>query len=41
VSAKPLVLFVCVHDAGRYQMAAGFMHHLGKVRVEALLSKLI
>src|SRR5450759_2384980 len=26
---KPSVLFVCVHNAGRSQMAAGFLTHLG------------
>jgi arsenate reductase len=26
---KPSVLFVCVHNAGRSQMAAGFLRHLG------------
>ena len=35
-SAKPSVLFVCVHNAGRSQMAAGFMNHLGQGRVEVL-----
>ncbi len=30
------VLFVCVHNAGRSQMAAGFMRELGKGRVEVL-----
>ena len=25
---KPSVLFVCVHNAGRSQMAAGFLRHL-------------
>ena len=25
MSAKPSVLFVCVHNAGRSQMAAGFL----------------
>ena len=35
-SAKPSVLFVCVHNAGRSQMAAGFMTHLGQGRVEVL-----
>lgn len=32
---QPTVLFVCVHNAGRSQMAAGFMAELsqGKVRV--------
>jgi len=33
---KPTVLFVCVHNAGRSQMAAGFMRELGKGRVEVL-----
>jgi arsenate reductase len=36
VSDKPSVLFVCVHNAGRSQMAAGFMQHLGKGRVDVL-----
>jgi arsenate reductase (thioredoxin) len=31
---KPSVLFVCVHNAGRSQMAAGFLTHLGGERVE-------
>ena len=31
---KPSVLFVCVHNAGRSQMAAGFLAHLGAGRVE-------
>ncbi len=31
---KPSVLFVCVHNAGRSQMAAGFLNHLGSGRVE-------
>ena len=34
--AKPSVLFVCVHNAGRSQMAAGFMTHLSQGRVEVL-----
>lgn len=33
---KPSVVFVCVHNAGRSQMAAGFMQHLGAGRVEVL-----
>jgi arsenate reductase len=33
---KPSVLFVCVHNAGRSQMAAGFMRELGLGRVEVL-----
>jgi arsenate reductase len=35
-SPKPRVLFVCVHNAGRSQMAAGFMNSLGAGRVEVL-----
>jgi arsenate reductase len=34
--SKPSVLFVCVHNAGRSQMAAGFMSYLGQGRVEVL-----
>jgi arsenate reductase (thioredoxin) len=34
--SKPSVLFVCVHNAGRSQMAAGFMNHLGQGRVDVL-----
>ena len=26
--SRPSVLFVCVHNAGRSQMAAGFLTHL-------------
>ncbi|CAB4921346.1 MAG: heat-shock protein HtpX [Actinobacteria bacterium] len=33
---KPSVLFVCVHNAGRSQMAAGFMQHLGNGQVDVL-----
>ncbi len=33
---KPTVLFVCVHNAGRSQMAAGFLQHLGEGRIEVL-----
>lgn len=33
---KPSVLFVCVHNAGRSQMAAGFMRELSHGRVEVL-----
>jgi protein-tyrosine-phosphatase len=33
---KKTVLFVCVHNAGRSQMAAGFMQHLGQGKVEVL-----
>jgi len=34
MSDKPSVLFVCVHNAGRSQMAAGFLTHLSRGRVE-------
>lgn len=33
---KPTVLFVCVHNAGRSQMAAGYLRHLGGSRVDVL-----
>jgi arsenate reductase len=32
----PTVLFVCVHNAGRSQMAAGWLRHLADERVEVL-----
>jgi arsenate reductase len=31
---KPTVLFVCVHNAGRSQMAAGWLRHLAGDQVE-------
>ncbi|WP_317443414.1 arsenate reductase ArsC [Streptomyces collinus] len=31
---RPSVLFVCVHNAGRSQMAAAFLTHLGGDRVQ-------
>ena len=34
--SKPTVLFVCVHNAGRSQMAAGFMQHLAGEKVNVL-----
>jgi arsenate reductase len=34
MSRKPAVLFVCVHTAGRSQMAAGFARHLGGDAIE-------
>jgi len=36
MSSAPLasVLFVCVHNAGRSQMAAGFLQHLAGDRIE-------
>jgi arsenate reductase len=33
-ASVPSVLFVCVHNAGRSQMAAAFLTHLGRDRVE-------
>jgi protein-tyrosine-phosphatase len=33
---KPTVIFVCVHNAGRSQMAAGFMRQLAGDKVEVL-----
>ena len=33
---KPTVLFVCVHNAGRSQMAAGYLKHLAGDRIEVL-----
>ncbi|MGW2598854.1 arsenate reductase ArsC [Streptomyces klenkii] len=34
MSEKPSVLFVCVHNAGRSQMAAAWLTHLASDRVE-------
>ena len=31
---RPSVLFVCVHNAGRSQMAAAFLSHISEGRVE-------
>ncbi|GAA2906323.1 protein-tyrosine-phosphatase [Microbacterium keratanolyticum] len=31
---QPSVLFVCVHNAGRSQMAAGYLRHLAGDRIE-------
>jgi arsenate reductase len=33
-AGKPAVLFLCVHNAGRSQMAAGWLRHLAGERVE-------
>ncbi len=33
---KPSVLFVCVHNAGRSQMAAGYLRHLAGDRINVL-----
>ncbi|MGN2642107.1 arsenate reductase ArsC [Nocardia takedensis] len=34
MASKPSVLFVCVHNAGRSQMAAGFLTHLAGDEIE-------
>jgi protein-tyrosine-phosphatase len=34
MSQKPSVLFVCIHNAGRSQMAAAYLTHLAGDRVE-------
>ena len=34
MSTTPSVLFVCVHNAGRSQMAAGFLTHLAGDQIE-------
>ncbi|WP_067834671.1 arsenate reductase ArsC [Nocardia lijiangensis] len=34
MASKPSVLFVCVHNAGRSQMAAGFLAHLAGGAIE-------
>ena len=36
MSEKPTILFVCVHNAGRSQMAAGYMKELSGGAVEVL-----
>lgn len=33
---RPTVLFVCVHNAGRSQMAAGWLQHLAGERIDVL-----
>jgi len=33
-TSRPSVLFVCVHNAGRSQMAAGFLNHLAGEAIE-------
>ena len=35
---KPTVLFVCVHNAGRSQMAAGYLQQLAGDRIEVMSS---
>ncbi len=36
MTRRPTVLFLCVHNAGRSQMAAGWMRHLAGDRVQVL-----
>lgn len=36
VATQPTVLFVCVHNAGRSQMAAGYLRDLGRNQVHVL-----
>jgi len=36
MSEQPTVLFVCVHNAGRSQMAAGYLQHLAGDRIQVL-----
>jgi len=36
MTATPTVLFVCVHNAGRSQMAAGYLQHLAGDRIDVL-----
>ena len=36
MNPRPTVLLVCVHNAGRSQMAAGFLRHLAGDRIRVL-----
>jgi len=36
MSERPTVLFVCVHNAGRSQMAAGYLQHLAGDHIQVL-----
>lgn len=36
MAETPTVLFVCVHNAGRSQMAAGYLQHLAGDRIQVL-----
>jgi arsenate reductase len=38
VNHRPAVLFLCVHNAGRSQMAAGWLRHLAGDRVQVFSS---
>ena len=37
---KPSVLFVCVHNAGRSQMAAAYLTHMSKGTIEVRVRRL-
>lgn len=34
MTEKPSVIFVCIHNAGRSQMAAAYLQHLGQGRID-------
>lgn len=36
MTTRPSVLFVCIHNAGRSQMAAGYLQHLAGDRIDVL-----
>ena len=36
MTTKPTVMFVCVHNAGRSQMAAAYLSHLSEGKIEVL-----
>ncbi len=36
MTERPTVLFVCIHNAGRSQMASGYLRHLAGGRIEVL-----
>jgi protein-tyrosine-phosphatase len=38
MNSKPTVMFVCVHNAGRSQMAAGYLQHFAGDRIAVLSS---
>jgi arsenate reductase len=35
-ASRPTILFVCVHNAGRSQMAAGYLRHFAGDRIDVL-----
>jgi arsenate reductase len=38
LTVQPIVRFVCVHNAGRSQMAAGYLEHLAGNRITVLFT---